>query len=370
MQKDFIKYEYLGKILNFVVFLILILSIIFIYSTTSPLSLSRYGNSFFFLKKHLIWIFISYILLFVGYFINLKFLEENSIFLAIFSILLLILVFVPHIGYSVNGAKRWINLYFFNLKIQPSEISKIFFIIYIAGFLDRKRDEIKRNIFTSLKSLILPLIGIILIYKEPDLGNIILLFGVFFLIFFVFGFNKKILLFFIVCAIAVEMYGIISMPYRLKRLMTFWNPFMYVKGGGYQIVQSLLAMGSAGLIGKGIGNSILKLNYLPEAHTDFILAIIMEELGIIGSFIIIFFYGTLIFISTKIIIITNDYFQKILGFGIMSMISMQAIINIAVVTGLFPTKGITLPFLSFGGSSLCTCMFSIGLMLNIYKNNY
>ena len=370
MQKNFIKYESLGKILNFAIFCILIFSIIFIYSTTSPLSISRYGDSFFFLKKHLVWIFVSYILLFFGYFINLNFLKENSIFFAIFSIFLLSMVFVPKLGVSVGGAKRWINLYIFNLKIQPSEISKIFFIIYIAGFLDRKKAEIKRNIFIFLKSFILPLIGMILIYEEPDFGNVFLLIVTFIVISLVFGIDRKIILGFILSVIIFIIYGVISTPYRIKRVLSFLDPFMYANDGGYQIVQAFLAMGTAGLMGKGIGNSVLKLNYLPEAHTDFILAIIAEELGLLGSVIIILFYVILIFISTKIITHTKDYFQKILGFGIILIISIQAIINIAVVIGFFPTKGITLPFLSFGGSSLCTCMFSIGLMLNIYKNNY
>lgn len=369
MQKNFIRYESLGKILNLIIFLMLLSDIIFIYSTTSPLSISKYGYSFFFLKRHLVWIFISYILLFFGYFINLNFLKENSIFFVIISVFLLSLVFVPKIGYSSGGAKRWLNLYFFNLKIQPSEISKIFFLIYIAGFLDRKKVEINKNILVFLKSFILPLIGIILIYKEPDLGNAILLISTFIIIFLVFGINKKMIFGFIFGVILFVIYGIVSTPYRIKRILSFLDPFMYAKEGGYQIVQSFLAMGSAGLMGKGIGNSVLKLNYLPEAHTDFILAIIIEELGLIGSIIIILFYGVLIFISTKIIIYTNDYFQKILGFGIILIISIQAIINIAVVTGFFPTKGITLPFLSFGGSSLCSCMFSIGLILNIYRNN-
>lgn len=358
--------ESLGKILFFLVLFINLFSIFMIYSASSPSALERFGDSFFFLKRHLFWFFTSYIALFVGYLLNLKKLQNLSIFLVFISIFFLILVLVPGIGTEVGGARRWLRIA--GLGFQPSELAKIVFIIYLAGWLDRKHQIMNKNFSSLFTNLVLLGIGMLLIYKEPDLGTIVLMSLVFFLMFIVSGIDKKYIAFLFASGLSVGIYGIISTPYRVKRVLAFLDPFAHARDSGYQVVQSFLAIGNAGIFGKGIGGSTLKLLYLPEAHTDFILAIIIEELGIIGNTIVIFFYIFFIYIATRIILKTEIYFYRIMGFGLIMCIAFQAFINISVVTGLFPTKGIPLPFFSFGGTSLVMSMFSVGLILNIYKN--
>jgi cell division protein FtsW len=336
-----------------------------IFSASSPIAAEKFNSSFYFLKRHLLWLMIGYIFLFLGYLIDLKKLQNISIFLMFFAIILLLLVLFPSIGYSVGGAKRWIRVS--NFGFQPSEIAKIIFIIYLASWLDRKHQFMNRNFTHLLPNFILLGTALVLIYKEPDLGTVILMGIIFLLMFIVSGIDKKYIISFFVLGTAGFFYSIISTSYRLKRVLAFLNPFDHFSDSGYQVVQSYLAIANSGIFGKGIGGSKLKLLYLPEAHTDFIFSIIIEELGIFGTTSVILFYILFVFISTKIILKENNYFSKLLGFGLIMSISTQAFINIAVITGTFPTKGITLPFLSFGGTSLVMTMFSAGIILNIYK---
>ncbi len=342
-----------------------------IFSASSIFANEKFADPFFFLKKHIVWTCLGFISLFVGCLIPVKKLQTFSLIFVFLNLALLILVLFPSIGQSVGGARRWIR--FFGFGIQPSEIAKLVFIIYTASWLDRKHQLMNQNFLTLLPNLFLLLTTFFLIYKEPDLGTVVLITMVLMSMYVIAGISKKYLISLFLAFIPFLVYSLIWTPYRLKRLIAFLNPWDYFSSSGYQVVQSYLAIANSGIFGRGIGGSQLKLLYLPEAHTDFIFSIIIEELGVFSVIGIIGFFIIFTIIGIRISLKTTDYFTKMLAFGITLSIAYQAMVNIAVITGSIPTKGITLPFLSFGGSSLLISMFETGILLNIFntlrKNN-
>jgi len=281
------------------------------------------------------------------------------------SILLLILVLIPEIGKEVAGARRWFRFKF--LSFQPSELVNLAVIIYIADFISRKGNLVK----TFLKGFLPPMcflgLCVILILMQPDLGTAVALGFVALLMLFVAGVRPAYISSLILCSLPVLYILIFSVPYRRARIMAFINPWLDPKGTGFQIIQSQVALGSGGIFGVGLGHSKQKLFYLPAAHTDFIFSIIGEELGLLGTIGVIILF--IIFIQQGIKIIKNapDKFGYFLALGLVLMIVFRAIINIGVSCGILPTKGLPLPFISYGGSSFIFDMVSIGILVNIAR---
>ena len=302
----------------------------------------------------------------IGYVIDYKRWEEYSFFLMMISIFFLGIVLIPQIGHAVGGARRWLR--FGMIGFQPSEFAKISFIFYTASWLDRKYQLMNKNFLMFFVKIFLFALAVFLIYMEPDLGTTILLVMIVFSMYIVAGLSKRYILGLMGLILPFIMYGLFSTPYRLKRVLAFLNPWQYFSDSGYQVVQSYLAIANAGFFGRGIGGSKLKLLYLPEAHTDFVFPIIIEELGFFGTISVVGFFVIFTYIGIKIALRTKNYFAKLTAFGITVAISYQALMNIAVVTGTIPTKGIPLPFFSFGGSSLVISMFVVGVLLNISKS--
>jgi len=280
-------------------------------------------------------------------------------------IVLLILVLIPGIGTIAGGARRWIR--FFGFGFQPSEIAKLILIIYLADFAARKGNVVKDLTRGFLSSFFI--IGLTggLVLLEPDMGTFVAILFIGAVMLFVSGARLSYLFSVVLCAIPALFWVIKSNPYRLTRILTVFNPWKDKLGAGFQLTQSFIALGSGGLLGVGLGESKQKLFFLPESHTDFIFSIIGEELGFIGAASTIILFTLLIWYAFKISFRIKERFASLVTFGIAVMIAFEVIVNVGVSAGVLPTKGLPLPFISYGGSSRVCHLAAIGLILNMAR---
>ncbi len=336
-----------------------------IYSASSIYAWERYQDNFFFLKRHLSFVLIGLLCMLAVMGVDYRRLRRWSGPMLGIAIILLILVLIPGIGREVAGARRWFR--FKILSFQPSEFANLAVIIYVADFIARKDKMLK----SFLRGFIPPLIVLgfvsVLILAQPDLGTTVALSVVVCIMMFVGGIRLRYLAGMALAALPALYLLIFNVPYRRMRIMAFVNPWLDPKGSGFQIIQSQIALGSGGILGTGLGLSKQKLFYLPAAHTDFIFSIIGEELGLIGTLAVVILFVLLIQQGIKIIKNAPDKFSYFLSLGLVSMISLKAVINIGVSCGVLPTKGLPLPFISYGGSSLVFDMVSLGLLINIAR---
>ena len=349
------------------VILLSLFGILMIYSASSIWSEYKFNDSLKFLKMQFLFFIIGLIIMITVSKIDYKKYLKNSNKIILICFILLILVLIPGIGQIRNGSRSWFG--FGGLGIQPSEFMKLGIIIFTSKYLINNQKEVKNIIKGVFPILFITLIAFFLIMLQPDLGTgAIMLVSIIGLL-FVSGVNMS---FFIKMGILglIGLSGlIIAAPYRIKRIISFINPWSDPLGSGFQSIQSLYAIGPGGLLGMGLFNSIQKHFYLPEPQTDFIFSIISEELGILGILIISTLFITIFYRCIKIALNTDNLFGKYLTFGITFQLAFQTILNLSVVVGLVPITGVTLPFLSYGGSSLIITMISIGIILNISKNN-
>lgn len=350
----------------FACILLCLFGLIMVYSSSNVWSLYKYNDSFYYVKHQGIFFLIGLILILIIKKIDYNLYKKYASIIFLISILLLILVLIPGIGKIRNGSRSWFGIG--ALGLQPSELSKLAIIIFTAKYLsDNEKDII------YFKKGILPILLIIflffgLIMLEPDFGTSMVMVMTCISMLFIsnikfsfFGIIGLLGLIGIVCLIIIA-------PYRMARIVSFLNPWTDPLGSGFQIIQSLFAISPYGLFGRGFGGSIQKHFYLPEPQTDFIFSIISEEFGIMGIIIVLTLFYILFKNTIKISLNSNNLFGKYLSFGLIMGIMIQMVLNIAVVIGLVPVTGVTLPFISYGGSSLLTSMISIGIILNISKN--
>lgn len=339
---------------------------IMVYSASAVISFRKYGDSFFFLKKQLLWGLIGIIAFMMAHFIDHRSLQRFVVPIFALSCIMLILVLTPTFGSEVNGSRRWLRIALFS--VQPSEVAKLVVIIYLASYLARKGDGIRDFFRGFVPPLIL--IGIILglIIIEPDLGAVIAIGLVAGCLLLIGGARLSHMMMVVLLAAPVIYHFVMQVGYRRQRLLTFLDPWRDPTDAGFQIVQSFMAFGSGGLLGSGLGEGMQKLFFLPYPHTDFIFAIIGEELGLLGVFSIILLYMLFALKGCSIAIKTEEPFGSYLAFGITIMVTLQVLINICVATGLLPTKGLALPFLSYGGSSLLTNMLGMGILSSIARD--
>lgn len=337
-----------------------------IYSSTSvvtPVLAKRGVTEFYYFKRHIFTILIGFAFMFVAYKLNPSFINKISIPLLIFSFLLLILVFVPHIGVSAGGARRWLRLW--PSTFQPSELVKLSMVIFLARYMSMPEYR-PDNFVCFLKPLGVMVIFQAAFLKQPDFGAVMSLTILTFAMLFLSGVKLRYIASLSLLAVPVII-KLAMEPYRLKRITSFLNPWDDAQGSGFQLVQSFIALGSGGLTGVGLGSSKQKLAYLPESHTDFIFSIIGEEFGLIGVIFVTALFLVLFIKGVSIANKARDRFVYYLAIGLSLMISLQALVNFAVATGLVPTKGLPLPFISYGGSSLLINMAAIGILLNISR---
>lgn len=350
------------------VFCLALFGIVMMASSSMVVSLEKFGNSNHYVIRQIGALILGLGLMFVTYHIDYRFWKKNAMWLFLITIVLLILVLVPHIGVEINGARRWIGL---NDKpwFQPTELVKISFIIYLAAWLDKKGADIKKFWYGFIPFVLLvSLIGF-LIMEQPDLGTLSVIILSSAAMFFICG--SSWLHLGIGMAFLTALLGILikAAPYRMERLLVFLNPTLDSQGSAYHINQALMAIGTGGWWGLGFGASKQKYLYLPMAHTDSIFAIIAEELGFIRSGIIILVFLVLGLRGYKIAKNAPDNFGKLLTIGITTWILIQAFINIASMLNVTPMTGVPLPFISFGGSSLIFLLAAVGIVLNISKQN-
>jgi len=357
----------LDHILFFVTFILMGIGLVMVFNSSALLAIRRYGKySHFFLQKQSIYLFLALIALLIGIKIPYEKWYKLSPALLLLSFIGLLLVFIPGIGCKIGGARRWIRLGPL-FHIQPSEIAKVALVIYIASFLSRRGDEI--NDFQAVAP---PLVFVLvlffsLIVLEPDLGTAVLIIIVALSMLFVANVKMRYLILpifvFSICIICL----IWTSPYRLNRIFCYWDPTKDPLGKGYQLIQSLISIGSGGIFGNGLGHVIENGMRVVEPFTDFIFAVIAHEFGFIGSLGIIGLFFIFVFRGLAISLREKNAFGLYLAVGLTCLIGYQSLINMAVVCGLLPTKGIPLPFISFGGSALIVNAFSVGILLNVSK---
>lgn len=340
--------------------------IVMIYSASAIYAHSNMHDSMYFLKRHLIYLAAGLVLMFVAMSVELRRIKELSKPMMLAAIALLVLVLVPHIGKEISGAKRWFRLG--PVNFQPSEFAKIVILIYMADFIARKKELVKSFLRGYLPAMLVLGATVGLILLEPDLGTAVTISVVTIMMLYVSGLKVSYIAASILASLPLMYALLFRVPFRRRRLMIFLNPWADKRGTGFQIIQSFIALGSGGLLGVGLGQSRQKLFYLPASHTDFIFSIIGEELGFIGTASVVVLFILFVWEGMKVAMRASGLFEKMLSFGIVSMIALEAIINIGVTAGALPTKGLPLPFISYGGSGLIFHLVAVGLLLNAAKS--
>lgn len=356
--------------INRKLFIIIIMLVIFglfmVYSASNVVALYRYDDKAYFLKRQLIFAIIGIAIMILFIHIDIKKIYKATTYIYIAALIMLILVLIPGIGVVRGGARSWIG--FGSFSIQPAEFMKLAIILLIAKYLSNHHKDLKKPIeFIKMLILIVSAFGLIML--QPDFGTGMVLVMSIVALLFISGLNMK---FFYILGF-VGIIGITALiviaPYRMARITSFIDPWKDPLGSGFQIIQSLYAIGPGGLFGTGFLNSRQKSFYLPEPQTDFIFSIICEEFGVVGALFVIILFIIICYTSIKIALQKTDLFGKYLIFGIIFQIIFQAVLNLSVVIGLIPVTGVTLPFLSYGGSSLVITMIMIGIILNISKKD-
>ncbi len=352
-------------VLYLTVVILLGFGIVMVFSASSIKSFVRYGDSYHFLKRQIIWVVIGLIAMTFTMKVNYQIYRRMAKPILYTTIALLVLVLIPGVGKEINGSQRWLG--YGSLTVQPSEIAKLGIIIFMAKYFSDKEEKMQNFMHGLLPPLLV--LGVIfgLILKQPDLGTALAIAGSVFIMLFAAGARIGHLAFLASLSLPAVGAMIWLEPYRMRRLTAFLNPQADPQDSGFQILQSLYAIGSGGLVGLGLGRSRQKFFYLPEQHTDFIFAVLGEELGFIGAVTIILLFFLFLWRGYKIAIYSRDTFGSILAVGITSLIGLQAAMNIAIVTSSMPVTGIPLPFISYGGSSLVITLAGVGLLLNISK---
>lgn len=345
---------------------LLVIGLIMVASASISIADSKTSTPFYYLYRQLIAVSIGIAAAMMIFKIRLVYWEKAGMLLLACSFLMVMLVLVPGIGKTVNGSTRWIPVGLFNLQV--SEVVKLFLMVYVAGYLVRHGEEVRSSLWGFIKPMIMVGLVCMFLLLEPDFGASVVIMTTVLAMTFLAGVRFSQFIAVITLFGAAATLLVVSSPYRLQRLTAFVNPWADPFDTGFQLTQSLIAIGSGGLTGTGLGGSVQKLFYLPEAHTDFVFAVIAEELGLIGVLVVITLFTLLVFrafmVARKAEACGNQ-FASYLAYGIGIWIGLQAFINIGVNMGVLPTKGLTLPFMSYGGSSLIVICASIGLLLRI-----
>lgn len=346
-----------------IVLLLFGIGLVMVYSSSSVIALERFGDGYYFIKKQAIFGLMGILSMITCSVIPYQYLRKVCFLALVFSLVFLVLVLIPRIGIEVRGSSRWIKILGFSF--QPSEFAKLSVIIFVAHILAKKKDRIKMFNVGFLPILIITLFFAFLILKEPDFGTASTLFTISLIMMFVAGVRMRYLAGVVLAGIPLTAMLVLCEGYRMRRVLSFLDPWKNPLGDGFHLIHSFMALGSGGWFGVGLGEGKQKLFYLPEPNTDFILSVIGEEMGLIGITVVMSLFLILIVKGIGTSLKAPDLFGSYLSLGITLLIGFQAFTHAAVVMGLIPTKGLTLPFISYGGSSLITNLISAGILLNI-----
>lgn len=344
------------------------IGIVMVYSASSALALKNFGSDYFFLKKQAIFTFAGVVTLVVCRHFPYRLYRPLAYPLLVVAIIFLIAVLIPQLGVSAGGATRWLRIG--RLSFQPSELARMAMVIYLAYSLEKKGENLKDFTVGFLPHIFIAVVLCGLIIQQPDFGSAVILSVITGLMMFIGGVRIKHLLVAMATLAPIGLYLLMSAEYRWRRLLGFLDPWQYPADEGYQIVHSLMAFGTGGITGTGIGKGYQKLFYLPEPHTDFIFSVIGEELGLIGVLSIVGLYTWIIVRGIRIAKNAADPFGSFLAMGLTIGMGLQIVVNMGVALSLLPTKGLTLPFMSYGGTSLLLNMASIGILMNISATSF
>ncbi|MDR3561547.1 MAG: putative lipid II flippase FtsW [Negativicutes bacterium] len=363
MRKIPVPWTSPGEAVLYIVIILFVIGTVNVFSASFVMAGQLLQDSYFFLKKHLISFFIGIICLGIAAKIDYRRLPRflPLLVLAVFAML----IAVHFGGVDANGAKRWLRI---GITFQPSEIAKLAAIIMTATYLGPRID---RNRPVSLFSWPVALTGLmgVLVLRQPDMGTAVVIMAMCLALYLPSGIAKQQVYGLLFVAAGCTVYLVYAAAYRAERILAWLNPWAYQQTSGYQAVQSLLAIGSGGFFGTGLGKGASKFHYLPEAHTDFAFAVLCQEMGFIGAVLVLFLFALLAWYGIKIALRASDGLGTILATGVTFLVVGQAVGNIAMVTGLLPVTGIPLPFISFGGTSLIVNMIAIGLLINVDRRS-
>ena len=342
---------------------LLALGMAMIFISSTLMAQSQYNDAYYFIKRQGVYALLGLGALFLGRSIDYHRYQRWIYFILLLSLFSLVLVFAPGIGGKVRGAARWLRLG--PLTLQPSEFAKLAVVLFLAYSLSRKQDKMKYFAIGFLPHMLVAGLFIALILKEPDFGTSVTLLAIVFTMLFVGGTRVTHILLALGACIPLGALMVLRDPKKFARVLSFMDPWKHGQDVGYQLKQALLAIGSGGLWGLGPGQSRAKLFYLPDCHTDFILAIFSEELGFLGVLLVLALFTIVICRGLRLSLKAPDNFGSYLALGLTLMIGLPALINMGVVSGILPTKGLSLPFLSYGGSGLLVNLLAVGILLNI-----
>lgn len=340
--------------------------VVMVYSASAIVAAGRFGDPYFFLKKQVFWALLGAAALWGALHVDYRRLERLVLPALGLAALTLVLVLVPPLGQEINGTRRWLRLG--PVSFQPAEFAKLALVLYLAAFVARRREllaDFRQGVFPPL-AVAAGLAALVLV--QPDLGNSLTLLTLTFVMLFLAGARVRHLALVAASALPLAAVAVWAAPYRLRRITAFLDPWSDPRGSGFQIIQSWLAFGNGGVLGQGIGASKQKLFYLPEAHTDFIFAVLAEELGLLGALALLALFAVLAWRGLRIGLRAPDAFGGYLALGITALIATETLVNLGVVTGLLPTKGLPLPFVSFGGSALLVTMLATGILLSVSQH--
>jgi cell division protein FtsW len=345
------------------VLLLTCLGLVMVYSASAVTAQARLHDQFYYLKRQLVAAAVGMGLLLLFVRIGYRRLEALAVPLLLAVVVALVLVLIPGIGKVAGGARRWIDLGV--IRFQPAEAAKVVLVLYLARSLSRKRERVKMFSIGFLPHVAVTGLLVALVLAERDLGTAVILLLVLFVMLFAGGVKVGYLIGAVLLAIPIGWKLVAGTPYRMQRITAFLDPWQHRDGIGFQIVESLLGIGNGGWFGQGLGEGKGKLFYLPAAHTDFIAAVIAEEIGLVGMALLVLLFATLVARGFRATALAPDPFGCYLALGLTTLIGAQALVNLAVVLGLLPTKGLTLPFVSYGGSSLMTMLAAAGMLLSV-----
>ena len=357
-----------NMILVFCTLSLTVLGLLMIYSATNVMagSAARFGHDpAYFFKRQILFLMGGVSLAVFFSRVDYDFYRRHIQLIVGGTFLVLLLVFVPGINHTANGASRWIDLRFFHF--QPSEMAKFVLLLYAAYAIDRKGENPREGVKAFLPMLAVMGLFVAAILKEPDFGMAVVIVTSFFVVIFLAGFPWKLLAGMAMVVVLAAVTLVVSAPYRLARLKAFIDPFSQAQAGGYQVVQSLIAFSNGGFLGVGIGSGKQKLFYLPEMHTDYIISVIGEELGFAGVALTGACFISIAWVGFRIARRARDYFGKYIAMGFSAVIGIQALMNMMVGLKMLPPKGMVLPFLSYGGSSLIMHLVAIGILMNVSR---
>jgi cell division protein FtsW len=349
--------------LLFPVLILVGIGIVMVYSASSAMALKKFGADSYFLKKQAVFALAGIVALVVLRHIPYRFFRPLTYLILLSAVLLLVSIKIPGIGYAAGGAERWIKIG--GISFQPSEFARFAMIIYLAYSLSKKQEKIKVMSIGFMPHVAILILLAGLIFIQPDFGSVIILCTLTWIMLFAGGVKMTHLLSGLIVVIPFVIYFMQTADYRVKRILSFIDPWKHSSDTGYQVVHSLMAFGSGKILGSGIGQGYQKLFYLPEPHTDFIFSVIGEELGLLGVLVILGLYSVIIWRGFSIAKNSKDLFGSFIALGLTAALGLQVFINMGVTMGLLPPKGLALPFLSYGGTSLLMNMACIGILMNI-----